>query len=99
MVQQCHKAHHIDQRNVLSAKMYVVGTMNHFLFQGSKAVKMSQNWPAEFCHCHFVRGGGGGLQVGGTPPRTHYIHPYKVVVLVHSCGTGIYCMQGSMQIT
>ena len=59
---KCHKAHQIDQRSVLYAKMYVVGAKNHSFFQGSKVVKIGQNSPAEFRHHHSVidRGGGGG---------------------------------------
>ena len=38
---KCHEAHQIDQRNVLNAKMYVVGAKNHFLSR----VKSGENWP------------------------------------------------------
>ena len=40
---KCHEAHEIDQRNVLNAKMYVVGAKNHcFVFRGPKVVKIGQ---------------------------------------------------------
>ena len=61
--QKCHEAHQIDQRNVLNAKMYVMGGggggKNHCFFQRSKFVKIGQNWSAQFGHRHFVIGGGG----------------------------------------
>ena len=58
-LKKCHEAHQIDQRNVLNAKMYVVGGKNPFSFQRSKVGKIGQNWPAEFCHQGVSREGGG----------------------------------------
>ena len=44
----CHKAHQVDQRNVLNAEVHVVGARDHFCPERSKVVKIGQNWPAEF---------------------------------------------------
>ena len=61
-------AHQDDQRNVPNAKMHVVAAKNPFFFPGSKVVKISQNWPAEFRHRRFVIGGAGGRGGASEPP-------------------------------
>ena len=67
------KAHQIDQRNVLNAKMYVAGAKNHFFFS---RVKSSENWPK--LAGRISSSGGGGSRAGDPPPPPHYIHPWLV---------------------
>ena len=65
-------------KNVMSAIKLISGTRRclwwgakiTFFFQGSKVVKIGQNWSADFRHFVIVGvgGGGGGLRGRGVPP-------------------------------
>ena len=63
-LKQYHEGHLIGQRNVLNAKICVVGAKNHIFF--TRMVKIGQNWAAKFRHL----GGWGGS--GGVPPPPLY---------------------------
>ena len=65
---KCHKAHQIDQRNVLNMKMYVVGANPPPLFV--KGQKWS-NLAGRISSLPFRQTGGGGAPL-------HYIHSRMV---------------------